>query len=245
MAIQESEVSARTSHSSEGRRATGRPVALFSPKRNEQRNHTLCSVFGNANPSNLSGILLEGNKDHLLNQAKSDLARKESHVESLNKCIDDLQKRMEVQDRALQDVQNEFVELRRQQARLQAELIRKENALRDTQIRSMHELEKMKRAQIQQVDEISIQKLCENHETFQQLTSQLQQLPEQMSSMNGSGEFQDIESNYSGRLSHVSSQPEMIPSSRSVLGRDKRLPLDTWNQSGVQENVFGNQFLYV
>ena len=24
--------------------------------------------------------------------------------------------------------------------------------------------------------------------------------------------------------------------------RDKRLPLDTWNQSGLQENVFGYQF---
>ena len=55
--------------------------------------------------------------------------------------------------------------------------------------------------------------------------------------MNNSGEFQDIESNYSGRLSHVSSQPEMVPSSRALPSRDKTLPLDAWNQSGVQENV--------
>ena len=27
-----------------------------------------------------------------------------------------------------------------------------------------------------------------------------------------------------------------------MLSRDKRLPLDTWNTSGIQENVFGNQF---
>ena len=27
-----------------------------------------------------------------------------------------------------------------------------------------------------------------------------------------------------------------------MLSRDKRLPLDTWNQSGLRENVFGNQF---
>ena len=101
---------------------------------------------------------------------------------------------------------------------------------------------KMKRAQVQQVDEFSMQKLRENHETIQQLTFQLQQMQGQMNSLNSSGEFQDIESNCSGRLSHVSSQPEMIPSSRLLLSRDKRLPLDTWNQSGVQENVFGNQF---
>ena len=33
----------------------------------------------------------------------------------------------------------------------------------------------------------------------------------------------------------------MIPSSRSLLSRDNRLPVDTWNQSGLQENVSGNQ----
>ena len=63
-----------------------------------------------------------------------------------------------------------------------------------------------------------------------------------MNSMNDSGDFQDVESNFCGRLSHVPSQPAMIPSSRSLPSRDKRLPLDTWNQSGVQENVSGNQF---
>ena len=102
----------------------------------------------------------------------------------------------------------------------------KQNSLRDTQIRSKHEMERMKRAQVQQVDEFSIQKLRENHETIQQLTFQLQQLQEQMNSIDSSGEFQDIESTYSGILSHVSSQSEMIPSSRALLSRDKRLPLD-------------------
>ena len=67
-------------------------------------------------------------------------------------------------------------------------------------------------------------------------------MQEQMNSVNDPGKFQDVESNFSGRLSHVSCQPEMIPSSRSLLSRDKWLPLDTWNRSGVQENVFGNQF---
>ena len=56
----------------------------------------------------------------------------------------------------------------------------KEKALRDTQIRSKHELGKMKRAQIQQVDEFSMQKWIKKNETIQQLTSQLQQMQEQM-----------------------------------------------------------------
>ena len=68
----------------------------------------------------------------------------------------------------------------------------------------------------------------------------MQEMQEQMNSMNDSGEFQEVESNHSGRLFFVSSQPAVIPSSRSMLSRDKRLPLDTWNSSGPQENVFGN-----
>ena len=67
-------------------------------------------------------------------------------------------------------------------------------------------------------------------------------MQEQMNSMSDSKEFQEVESNHSGRSSHVSSQLAMIPRSRSMLSRDKRLLLDTWNTSGPQENVFGNQF---
>ena len=54
-------------------------------------------------------------------------------------------------------------------------------------------------------------------------------MQEQMNSMHGSGEFQNIESKLCLRLSHVSSQPEMIPSSRALLSPTKVL-------------FFGNQF---
>ena len=108
----------------------------------------------------------------------------------------------------------------------------KEKVLRETQIRSVHEMGEMKRAQELRVNEVSVQKIRENHETIQELTSQLQEMQEQMNSMTDSGDFQEVESNYSGRLSYVSSQLAMIPSSRSLLSRDKRLPLDTWNTSG-------------
>ena len=100
----------------------------------------------------------------------------------------------------------------------------------------------MKRAQELRVDEFSVQKFRERHETIQRLTSQMQEMQEQMNSMSDSGEFQEVETNHSGSLSHVSSQPVMIPSTCSMLSREKRLPVDTWNMSGPQENAFGNQF---
>ena len=187
------------SRSSEGQRSSGEPNTLFS---SEQGNLIRSSVFRNANPSNLGGYLLEGNKDHLLNLARSDLTKQELHVESLDKCIGDLQLQVEAQRLALQDAQYGFVESKREQVRLQEELSMREKVLRNTQIGNMHEMGEMKRPQELRTDEVSVQKLRENHETVQQLTSQLQQMQEQ-NSMNDSGDFQDVESNYNGRLSHV------------------------------------------
>ena len=63
---------------------------------------------------------------------------------------------------------------------------------------------------------------------------------ELMNSMNDSGEFQEMESNYSVRLSHVSSQPARISSPRSMLNCDKRLQPETCSPPGLQENVFAN-----
>ena len=62
-------------------------------------------MFRNANQSNLRGSLLEGNKDHLFDQPRSDLAKQELHVESLDECIGELQRQTEEQRLALQDAQ--------------------------------------------------------------------------------------------------------------------------------------------
>ena len=241
--VQEREVSAQItqanrkeslrSHSSEGQKASEKPDALFS---SEQGNLIRSSVFRNANPSNLRGSLLEGNKDHLLNQARSDLAKQELHVESLDSAS--VNYSIGVTGCTIQIC---WVKTRTSSTTRRI-VYEGEKKLRITQIRNMHEMGEIERAQERRIDEVSVQKLRENHETIQQLTSQLQQMQEQMNSINDSWDFQDVESNYCGRLCHVSSQTAMIPSSRALLSRDKRLPLDSWNQSGLQENVFGNQF---
>ena len=98
----------------------------------------------------------------------------------------------------------------------------------------------MQRAQELRVDEFSVQKLRESHETIQRLTSQLQSMQEQMNSLNDSGDFHEEGSNFSGKYSHVPSQPARISSSRSMLSRDKRLQPESWNPPGLQENVFAN-----
>ena len=51
----------------------------------------------------------------------------------------------------------------------------------------------LKRAQELRVDEFSIQKLRESHETIQRVTSQVQELQERMNYLNDSGEFQEVD----------------------------------------------------
>ena len=70
----------------------------------------------------------------------------------------------------------------------------KEKALRDTQIRSIHEKE-------MRVDESPLKILRVSHDT----TSQIQELQERVNCMNDSGEFQEIESDYSGKISRSQS----------------------------------------
>ena len=106
--------------------------------------------------------------------------KQEHQVGSLNNWISELQQQAYAQRLESQDAQHGHIEPRRAQFRLQEELSLKEKVLRDTQIRNMHELGDMKRAQELRVDEVSVQKLTENHETLQKLTSQLQEMQDQM-----------------------------------------------------------------
>ena len=93
----------------------------------------------------------------------------------------------------------------------------------------------MKRAQELRVDEFSVQKLRESHDTIQRLTSQIHRVAREGElHLSDTGEFQEVESNNSGKTFHV-----------PMLSRDKRLPLDTWNLSGSQENVFWQSTFYV
>ena len=146
----------------------------------------------------------------MLNQARSELMNQEHQVGYLNSCIDELQQQAYAQRLELEDAHQGYIESRREQLRLQEELSMKEKALQETQIRNVHEMGEMKRAQELRVDEFSVQELRESHETIQRLTSQMKEMQEQMSSMNDSGEFQEVESNHSGRLSYVPSDSKFL-----------------------------------
>ena len=196
--LQEQEASAERSHvyhserenlmssSSQGPICTGKPVALFSSQ-NRLRQETFSDsrfwgatnyFFRFSNPANVAKSLLDGNRDHLLAEARSELMTQEYKVESLDTCISELQQQTHAQRLELEDAHFGYAESRREQPRLQEELIMKETALRDSQTRSIHKMGELERAQELRVDKFSVQKLRESHATIQELTSQIQELQE-------------------------------------------------------------------
>ena len=104
------------SSSSQEPRASGKPAAMFSSRNKEPGNQFKSSVFKHADPSNLGRSLLEGNKDHLLSQARSELMKQEHQVGSLNNCISELQQQAYAQRLELQDAQHGYIESRREQS---------------------------------------------------------------------------------------------------------------------------------
>ena len=90
----------------------------------------------------LRRYFIDGNKDHLLNPARSEIMKQEHQVGSLNNCTDELQQQAYAQRLELQDAHHGDIESRREHSRLQEELSMKEKALRETQIRNFTKWEK-------------------------------------------------------------------------------------------------------
>ena len=115
-------------------------------------------------------------------------------------------------------------------------------------MKSLNEMEEVKRFQGSRFDEYSRRKLIEHRDTIHELTARIQELQNEVNCLNDSRDFLNAESVRSG-LSHVPSQPALLPSlrdpggmlSRSVgmlIRNDK--PPDIWNSQCISGNVFAN-----
>ena len=110
--------------------------------------------------------------------------------------------------------------------------------LREAHIKSLHEMEDLKRVQELRFDEFSRRRLIENLDTF---TARIQELQNEVNCTNDSRDCQDAESVRSG-LSHVPSRPALFPPYRDpgrLLSRSDKPP-DIWNTHGISGNVFVN-----
>ena len=187
---------------------------------------------------NAARLALEAQRDHLLAEAKSEVLKQECRAERAECAIRELQRQIQSNRMEIDHTNLGYETSRREQARLHEELAKRERALRETHIRSIHEVEELRRAQELRIDEFSRQELRQSQATFNELTSQIQELQERVNLMNDSREFQDVESACSGRLSTVPSQPAVVPSPRGMPSRDQSLRLDTWNLLGASGKRF-------
>ena len=71
----------------------------------------------------LGRSLLDGNKDHLLNQARSELMKQEHQVGSLNNSISELRQQGCAQRLEVEDAHHVYIESRREQVRLKEDFI--------------------------------------------------------------------------------------------------------------------------
>ena len=139
---------------------------------NVMNRETKCGVLCSETPicRISSGTLLEGNKDHLPSQARSDLAKQELNVESLKKCIGDLRKRTESAKLGTTGRTRRICRISSRTNSIARGIVTKGKSSSRYADSKEARNGKMKRVQVQQVDEFSMQKLRENHETIQQLT---------------------------------------------------------------------------
>ena len=118
------------SSSSQDPTSKGKPVAVFSSLNwlnqdtfsdGDEFSYRHQQVFGSdepfirfSNPANVAKSLLDGNRDHLLAEARSELMKQEYKVESLNTCISELQQQTYAQRLELEDAHLVYVESRRE-----------------------------------------------------------------------------------------------------------------------------------
>ena len=121
------------SSSSRDLEASGKPDAVLSchsessqntfskrDQSNESGNRFESSVhpvFRTADPANVRKSLLDGNRDHLLYQARFELMKQEHQVESPNNCINVLQQKGHAQRLESQDAHHGYAESRREHVR--------------------------------------------------------------------------------------------------------------------------------
>ena len=186
-------------------------------------------------------ILLETPKEQILAEVTTEIQKHEFQADSDGRSIQDLTwitdtQRMEIDHAITSDEQS-----RRYQLLLQEQLSEQNRDLREALIKSLHEMEELKRFQGSTFDDSSRRRLIENQDIINELTARIQELQIEVNCMNDSRDFKDAESVRSG-LSHVPSQPTLFPLYRDpgrLLSRNDKPP-DIWNTQGISGNAFAN-----
>ena len=108
-------------------------------------------------------IILERQKEQFLAEWRSEILKHVCKAGLAENYVHELKRQIDSQAVEIEHARTGYEQSRREQGLLHAE---RERALRETRIRSVHEMEELKRAQEIRVDEFSRRRLIENHDTI-------------------------------------------------------------------------------
>ena len=160
-------------------------------------------------------------KEQILADFRAEIHKHGFQADSDRRSIQELNGMIESQRREIDHTIASDEQLRRDQQLLQEQLSEQNRDLHEVHIKSLHEMEELKRVQELRIDESSTRRLIENQDAINELTARIQELQNEDNCMKYSRDFLDAESVRSG-LSHVPSQPASLPPSRDpggMLGR--------------------------
>ena len=155
-------------------------------------------------------ILLERQKEQILADFRAEIHKHEFQADSDRRSIQELNGIIESQRREIDHTLACDEQLRRDQQLLHEQLSKQNRDLREAHMKSLNEMEELKRFQGSTFDEFSRKRLIEDRDTIVELTAKIQELQNEVNCMNDSRDFKDAESVRSGQ-SHVPSQPMFFP----------------------------------
>ena len=148
---------------------------------------------------------MKDKKEQILAEVRTEIQKHEFQADSDRRSIQELNGIIESQRREIDHALAGDEQLRRDQLLLHEQLSEQNRDLRDAHMKSLHEMEELKRVQESRVEESSRRRLIENQDTINELTARIQELQNDVNCLNDSKDFKDAESVRSG-LSHVPSQ---------------------------------------
>ena len=218
--------------------------SFFRTHKNGETRYEPCSSRKRKSGRNMENerirILLERQKKQVLAEVRTEIQKHEFQADSGRRSIQELPGISDSQRREMDHSLAGDEQSRREQLLLQEQQSEQNRDLREAHIKSLHEMEELKRVQGLRVDEFSRRRLIENQDTINEFTARKELLNE-VNCMNDSRDFKDAESVRSGP-SHVPSQPALLPlyrDPRGLLSRNDK-PSDIWNTQGISGNVFAN-----
>ena len=155
-------------------------------------------------------ILLQRRTEQILADCRAEIQKHEFQADSDGRSIQELNGFIESQRREIDHTLAGDERRRQDQQLLHEQLSEQNRDLREAHMKSLNEMEELKRFQGSTFDESSRRRLIEDRDTVLELTARIQELQNEVHCMNYSRDFGGAGS-VRGGLSHVPSQPAFFP----------------------------------